>query len=207
MAGVARNSALWPTCDAGSPPACGRSPPWPSCVRSASRGDCPTPSRSRSSGHATAASWRPRTDCTATGRHRSSICAPRRPSSRTGSAVVSAQDRRRRWLATSLRMPTSWARAASSPRVRWLCSLLTATSRYQPVRTLLGRAVQRFKTPSPAPRSARWHSSRSARSRCRAPPRYGHGSSRGSGQDQKIRRYMSARSGRPCRPRPRASRR
>jgi hypothetical protein len=65
-----------PTCDGGSPPACGRSQPWPSYVRSAWQDGCPTPSRSRSFGHATARLWQPRTGSTAAGRPRPSKICP-----------------------------------------------------------------------------------------------------------------------------------
>src|SRR5215212_4785350 len=43
------------------------------------------------------------------------------------------------WLARSTRMRTSCARVVSRERTRWLSTLLTATSRYQPVRTICAR--------------------------------------------------------------------
>src|SRR3954470_19939775 len=43
------------------------------------------------------------------------------------------------WLARSTRMRTSCARVVSRERTRWLSTLLTATSRYQPVRTICAK--------------------------------------------------------------------
>src|SRR3954447_11289480 len=43
------------------------------------------------------------------------------------------------WFARSTRMRTSCARVVSRERTRWLSTLLTATSRYQPVRTICAR--------------------------------------------------------------------
>src|SRR4051812_24802760 len=43
------------------------------------------------------------------------------------------------WLARSTRLRTSCARVVSRERTRWLSTLLTTTSRYQPVRTICAR--------------------------------------------------------------------